>query len=646
MLNDLSDTDDFEELQTWATYPPRDGNNVWFYNDACEDVRGEAGAFRDIENAINEARHFIFVCDWSFHPQVVLTRTIDPDNNWIFKLGEQLAQKAEANDDILIAIHAWKHAGDDNTSDAAGKYLGELNGDDPKPPNLLWRATHRTGILWSHHQKYIILDAPTDDEDDDIRQVKVFFGGLDLTRGRYDYPDHPIVGALANQYFKSSNYDDWYNGEFGHDENLPREPWHDIHAGLTGPAAWDFVYEFVGRWNSGRGGTAKGFGIVGDKDKEQLVWQKYLEIEDHLEIFNQDETPDDGPWTCQVYRSIENKAWTKPKKPYDKTTLADLFAWNVADRERTAKTYERSIQEAYLDAIAAAEDYIYIETQYLIGGPITEGFLTKNKDKNKIPGALVNRIIQKHQDKEPFHVYILLPMFPEGDPISFQTQPVRYWQQQTIEWMVNQINNVVGPNGNSWQEYLSFYFLGQRSGDVEYDEDAKLTRKERVADANRYMIYVHSKMMIVDDNWIIIGSANLNERSMAGDRDTEICVGMWPTEDDDEESVAQIRDFRLRLWGEHLGLDFIDDNQAAVRDEPGSLETANLIQAAAAENLRLFYEDTADPTMNHLMAWAPYSGLSGGRYNYIPDYGIDKWEKYWRWNQTGHTTGGSDIRFL
>jgi phosphatidylserine/phosphatidylglycerophosphate/cardiolipin synthase-like enzyme len=37
-------------------------------------------------------------------------------------------------------------------------------------------------------------------------------------------------------------------------------------------------------------------------------------------------------------------------------------------------------------------------------------------------------------------------------------------------------------------------------------------------------IYVHSKLIIVDDNRAIIGSANLNDRSMLGNRDAEIAV--------------------------------------------------------------------------------------------------------------------------
>ena len=36
---------------------------------------------------------------------------------------------------------------------------------------------------------------------------------------------------------------------------------------------------------------------------------------------------------------------------------------------------------------------------------------------------------------------------------------------------------------------------------------------------------VHSKMLIVDDEYIIIGSANINQRSQDGTRDTEIAVG-------------------------------------------------------------------------------------------------------------------------
>lgn len=41
------------------------------------------------------------------------------------------------------------------------------------------------------------------------------------------------------------------------------------------------------------------------------------------------------------------------------------------------------------------------------------------------------------------------------------------------------------------------------------------------------MIYVHAKGMIVDDEYVIIGSANINQRSLDGSRDTEIAMGAY-----------------------------------------------------------------------------------------------------------------------
>jgi len=37
-------------------------------------------------------------------------------------------------------------------------------------------------------------------------------------------------------------------------------------------------------------------------------------------------------------------------------------------------------------------------------------------------------------------------------------------------------------------------------------------------------IYVHTKMMVVDDLYAIVGSANINDRSQIGDRDSEMAV--------------------------------------------------------------------------------------------------------------------------
>ena len=38
------------------------------------------------------------------------------------------------------------------------------------------------------------------------------------------------------------------------------------------------------------------------------------------------------------------------------------------------------------------------------------------------------------------------------------------------------------------------------------------------------MIYIHSKLIIIDDKIVIMGSANINDRSLLGNRDSELAV--------------------------------------------------------------------------------------------------------------------------
>ena len=47
----------------------------------------------------------------------------------------------------------------------------------------------------------------------------------------------------------------------------------------------------------------------------------------------------------------------------------------------------------------------------------------------------------------------------------------------------------------------------------------------RAIAARRAPVYVHSKVLIADDATVLVGSANINQRSMDGSRDTEIALG-------------------------------------------------------------------------------------------------------------------------
>ena len=68
-------------------------------------------------------------------------------------------------------------------------------------------------------------------------------------------------------------------------------------------------------------------------------------------------------------------------------------------------------------------------------------------------------------------------------------------------------------------------------------------------------VYVHAKVLVVDDRWLIVGSANINAHSLFND--TEMCVVT-----DDAELARQTR---VRLWAEHLEMD-----EAEVAAQPAS----------------------------------------------------------------------------
>jgi len=83
-------------------------------------------------------------------------------------------------------------------------------------------------------------------------------------------------------------------------------------------------------------------------------------------------------------------------------------------------------------------------------------------------------------------------------------------------------------------------------------------------------VYVHAKVAIVDDNFLTIGSANLNEHSLFNDTELNVVV----------RDPQLVRSTRRRLWAEHLEL-----SQDDLPDDP--VETIDRLWApTSAEQLR------------------------------------------------------------
>jgi phosphatidylserine/phosphatidylglycerophosphate/cardiolipin synthase-like enzyme len=602
-----------EVERAFATYRSNEGNLLQLFHDGSTDLAGSDGAFKQLWEALDKADKFIFITDWSFYP---LFRPIGnrqqggagTQASLADSIGMKLVNWAKAKSDRVVAVLAWKQFPDDPLNNSARDMFDSLSGGT-RPPNILFRASAHTKekSTYTHHQKFVAMDQPPDASG--RRPIKVFFGGLDLTKGRFDCPQHPILakedhcqGYLqveqtpdyeAERYVpgdgeapayvipqKGYKIDDWYNCEFDNDTKLPREPWHDIYGSVTGAAGWDFFREFVGRW-----GCDPGWWSQGDTDSKSIemvdkVFRDAFKSDSQMKQQWEWTDGSAGPWVSQVYRSIRRDHWDHsgkhqlgveesipsqtPQSAIRATGHKIELQWSLSEG------YEHSIQNAYRQAIRQADNFIYIENQYVIGSGAHWAKNPERQIENEIPWEIVQRIKDRRKNNVPFHVYIVSPMYPEGSPVDVKLVPVRYYEWKTMEWMIQQL-------GDDWEDSLSFYFLANwhhvalpvDSGD----------RKTRVSANMRYMVYVHSKFMLVDDRYTIFGSANLNERSQNGNRDSEIACGFWPRVGHEKDCETFLKTFRKELWQEHLG--------AALPgswDSPGSTSCSDAIQRQSRIN--------------------------------------------------------------
>jgi len=100
--------------------------------------------------------------------------------------------------------------------------------------------------------------------------------------------------------------------------------------------------------------------------------------------------------------------------------------------------------------------------------------------------------------------------------------------------------------------------------------------------------------MIVDDRWCIIGSANINDRSQLGSRDSEVALYVDDTKSTDSKmngksypSGSFAGSIRRYLFAEHLGLLDSKDPDIDISD-PTSPEFFNLWNNIAKRNTQIY----------------------------------------------------------
>jgi phosphatidylserine/phosphatidylglycerophosphate/cardiolipin synthase-like enzyme len=323
-----------------------------------------------------------------------------------------------------------------------------------------------------------------------------FAGGLDLCDERWDDCDH----QSRNPFRVNAS------GECC-------RPNHEVQAAVTGDAALALERLFRERWRDAVG--------------EELA----------LEAPSQEGTP-----------AYELDALLSENTYRLRSASVALSRTSFAEPEPVAEA-----RALYLDAIAAAERLIYVETQYFTSRSVAAAFVERFSDPSR----------------SRLQVVVMLPRGADNGKEKFALGPAQSSALEQIE-------------------------AAARAGHHELRLLCS-TPEGDCSDAT----FIHSKVLIVDDTFLAIGSANFTERSMG--LDSELCLA-WEA-DGDAELTSDIRGLRAALLAEHAGrspVEFLEveglvERIDALFEGPGRRLEPCSFERQAASPLRNQIFDPGDP---------------------------------------------------
>ncbi len=190
----------------------------------------------------------------------------------------------------------------------------------------------------------------------------------------------------------------------------------------------------------------------------------------------------------------------------------------------------------------------------------------------------MNRIKRAYDEGQKFRVIIFLPLEPAFSGEIRFTQSIKTILKYTYRTICRHdgkslVEQLISHMGGRYIEYISFFSLRNHA-------ILKGSPKQ-------VMIYIHAKLLLVDDEKLIIGSANLNDRSMLGDRDSELAVlleGGHMKKINGREVSSLVYDLRIKILSLYTG---IKDDVTCLID-PISDGFWNLINQIAYKNTKLY----------------------------------------------------------
>jgi len=478
-------------------------------------INGNA-IFRSVAEAILLAKHEIFILSFFLSPHIELVRDGGPPLPGVSDSKVSTLLKSAAARGVRVYVLLYHETMNlvPNDSEYAEAEL--------KHHNIFvmrHRSRFNSNLLWTHHEKVVVVD-----------QQLAVVGGLDLCIGRYDDWQHHIVDPTAATWHGQDYYNprikDVTEGRLQKDllQRLeqPRLPWQDVACELLGRPARDVARHCVERWNH-----ARFINSIYDHLPLAMLRRKVAVSNDHM---------------LALPRQSCEKSWPPEKGPWQESraqVVRSVGRWSAGTKT------ESSTHQAYCDLIQDSKHFIYIENQFFCSG--LEG---DSQIGNRVLEALFRRIVKAHEQNGRFHVVIVLPLLPalEG-PLcqanaSLPVFRVMHAQYCTLRGLRSELR----AKDIDETKYISIFGLRTHGFLPSFGPATE-------------QIYIHSKAMIIDDEIALVGSANINDRSLLGMRDSEVNLVIQ----DDMGSTASAglglgsfrggtaANLRKALWAQHLG---------------------------------------------------------------------------------------------
>jgi phospholipase D1/2 len=215
-------------------------------------------------------------------------------------------------------------------------------------------------------------------------------------------------------------------------------------------------------------------------------------------------------WFEQRWQLATSDALILPDVPRAELRFEPTFAveaprigltrtWPAMDDPATAPVTE--LLQLHLRAIAQAQRLLYIENQYLSSDELC-------------------RAIEARLDAGPPHLELVI-VLPEKSAGFKERISIGVYQQAIL----HRLTEAAARNGHA----LGVYYQAARGRDGDVP------------------VFIHAKVLAVDDRFLLVSSANLSNRSMSFD--TELGIA-WEA----SEPTASLRNARIELLGEHCGV--------------------------------------------------------------------------------------------